>query len=109
MSTPEDIRQDARRDAICDALEREAPEPCGCLFLSHCCGAPPGFGSDVADDSLAGICAQCRDFAAFEPSEQNTWKLTGTTIYGDDADGNRGVPLKAWECRECGQEVEVTG
>ncbi len=35
------------------------------------------------------------------------WFLVDTSIYGDDADGNRGVPMKTWECHNCGNEVEV--
>ncbi len=27
------------------------------------------------------------------------------TIYGADADGNRGVLVPVWECPECGYEV----
>jgi hypothetical protein len=109
MSTLEDIRQDGKRQDAEERFEREAPAPCGCLFFSSCCGAPPGFGITVTADSPTGICGQCRDHAAFEPSDENTWKLTSTGVYGDDADGNRGVPLRAYECRECGAEVEVTG
>ena len=110
MSTAEDIRQDAKRDAVYVALEREAPEPCGCQWLSECCGAGPHAASpDVDTGTQAGICGQCQNHTGFEKSDENTWKLISTGVYGDDADGNRGVPLKAWECRECGQEVEVTG
>ena len=103
MSTPEEIREDAKRDAIYDARERDAPAPCGCLFLSECCGA------SLVAATLTGFCPECHDHATFEPSEENTWKFLGTTLYGDDADGNRGVPLRAWECIMCGQEVEVIG
>lgn len=35
--------------------------------------------------------------------------LAETTTYGDDADGNRGVPLRQWICPECDAEVEVIG
>ena len=107
MSTLEDIREDAKRDRYYEWLEAVTPTPCGCLFFSSCCGAPPGFGSDVAADSPTGICGKCRDQAAFESSEENTWKLIGTTLYGDDADGNRGLPLRTWECCECGEELDV--
>ena len=101
---------EAKRDAAYDELEREAPEPCGCQWFSGCCGAAPHASSpDVDTGTQVGICGQCRDHAAFEPSEENTWKLTDTSVYGDDADGNRGTRLRAWECRECGKEVEVLG
>lgn len=42
-------------------------------------------------------CALCRE---------NRWVLRETTVYGDDADGRRGVPLAIYEC-DCGNEVEV--
>lgn len=110
MSTLEDIRQDGKREDAEDKREREAPEPCGCQWLSECCGAAPHAASpDVDTGTQAGICGHCQDHTAFEKSKENTLKLIYTGVYGDDADGNRGVPLKAWECRECGQEVEVTG
>ncbi len=109
MSTPEDIHEDGKRQDAEERFERESPEPCGCLFFSSCCGAPPGFGISVAADSPTGICGQCRDHAAFEPSEENTWKFIEVSVYGDDADGNRGIRLQTWECRECGEEVEVIG
>ncbi len=110
MSTLEDIRQDGKREDAEDKLEREAPEPCGCQWLSECCGDAPDAGSpDLEKDNSVGICGTCHGPVTFEPSKENTWKLTSTGVYGDDADGNRGVPLKAWTCRECGQEVEVTG
>ena len=37
------------------------------------------------------------------------WFLVDTSVYGDDADGNRGVPLRVWECHNCERKVEVTG
>ena len=115
MSTPEEIRYDGQQEDREEALEREAPEPCGCLFLSECCGAPPGYGGRAGVGgpfvaaTLTGFCPKCHDYATFAPSEENTWKFVGAYVYGDNADGNFGVPLKAWECRECGNEVEVTG
>ena len=39
---------------------------------------------------------------------ERTWRFRGVSVYGDDADGNRGVPMEAWECA-CGNEIEVTG
>lgn len=36
-----------------------------------------------------------------------SWVLADATIYGDDADGNRGVPLYLYECVSCGNEAEV--
>ena len=37
------------------------------------------------------------------------WKCIGTDPnYGADADGRRGVMLREWECRNCGN-IEVTG
>ena len=41
--------------------------------------------------------------------EMRQWFLVDTSVYGDDADGNRGVPLRVWECHNCEREVEVTG
>lgn len=38
-----------------------------------------------------------------------SWLLRDVTVYGDDADGNRGVPLYLWECKNCGREMEVIG
>lgn len=35
------------------------------------------------------------------------WFLVDTDVYGADADGNRGVPLRLWECKNCGNEVEM--
>ncbi len=96
MSTPEDIRP-------------YIPEPCGCQWVSECCGVPPGLRSNAATASNVGICPRCGDHVSFEKSDENTWKFLGTTLYGDDADGNRGVPLRAWECIICGNEVEVIG
>ena len=91
-------------------VEREAPEPCGCQWLSECCGAGPARDAPIVNTGTQiGLCGRCRNFVGFEKSDENTWKLTGTSVYGDNADGNFGVPLKTWECRECGQEVEVTG
>ncbi len=45
-------------------------------------------------------CGGCRE---------RVWHFKGRTVYGDDADGNRGIPLEAWECGNCGAEIEVTG
>ncbi len=36
------------------------------------------------------------------------WKFRSRYLYGDDADGNRGMPMETWEC-VCGAEIEVTG
>ena len=110
MSTPEDIREDGRREDAEERFERESPEPCGCQWLSECCGvAPHTAAPDISEYNSAGICAQCCHYVSFEKSDENTWKFRGASVYGDDADGNRGVPLKAYECRECGNEVEVLG
>jgi hypothetical protein len=36
------------------------------------------------------------------------WRLSGTdSAYGADADGRRGAMLREWECRGCGNVVEV--
>ena len=35
------------------------------------------------------------------------WFLTEESTYGDDADGNRGVPLLVWECGSCRNELET--
>lgn len=61
MSTREEIRGDAKRDAYQD----DGPDPCECGMRQ--------------------------------------WSLAQT----DDADGRRGVPLRLWECRNCGREQEV--
>lgn len=90
-----------------DKIEALKPGPCGCTWLSECCGAPPHMATpDVAADSPAGICSQCRDNTGFEP-EETAWKYKGQTLFGADADGNRGVPLLHFECPECGNEMEV--
>ena len=44
---------------------------------------------------------ECGDCGASE------WNLVDTFLYGDDADGNRGVPMRVWGCRECDNETEV--
>ncbi len=90
------------------------PEPCGCQGLSECCGAPPigpeaGPWVPPTKDSPVGVCGQYHEHVGFEMSDENTWKFLGTTLYGDDADGNRGVPLRAWVCTVCGNEIEVIG
>jgi len=36
------------------------------------------------------------------------WRLVETTVYGDDADGRRGVPLYVYECMSCHDETLVT-
>ena len=41
-------------------------------------------------------CGQCGE---------RTWRLTQRYMYGDDADGNRGVPMELYECA-CGNEME---
>ena len=91
-------------DMLCPYI----PEPCGCVYLSDCCAAPDVM-SDAGKDNPVGICARCQDHAGFSPSEEDTWKYLGQTLYGDDADGNRGVPLRTWVCTECGEEIEVIG
>ncbi|KKM16759.1 hypothetical protein LCGC14_1682570 [marine sediment metagenome] len=96
-------------DFLCPDRWPYAPEPCGCQRVSECCGVPPGLQPNAAVASNVGICPRCNDHVGFEKSDENTWKFLGTTPYGDDADGNFGVPLRAWECIECGQEVEVIG
>ena len=91
-----------------DFLCSVTPEPCGCVYLSDCCGAGDVMG-DVAKDDPDGICAGCLDHAGFSPSYEDTWTLVDRTIYGDDADGRRGVPLFTFECSECHDEVNVLG
>ena len=91
-------------DVLCPYI----PEPCGCVWVSDCCGVGDMMG-DVGKDNPVGLCTGCLDHAGFERSEEDTWKFLGTTLYGDDVDGNRGVPLRTWECTECGQEIEVVG
>jgi len=49
------------------------------------------------------------DMARYEPDEDcrcgaHSWECTEQTVYGDDADGNRGRPLRVYECRKCGNE-----
>ena len=90
-------------DMLCPYI----PEPCGCVYLSDCCGA--SHVRPVLKGASAGLCASCFEFTGFSPSYEDTWKFLGTTLYGDDADGNRGVPLREWVCTECGEEIEVIG
>ncbi len=96
-------------DFICPDQHPYTPEPCGCQEVSECCGVVPGLRSDAATMAHVGICLRCNEHVGFEKSDENTWKFRGATLYGDDADGNRGVPLRTWECTECGQELEVLG
>ncbi|KKK85006.1 hypothetical protein LCGC14_2777600 [marine sediment metagenome] len=107
MSSNEEIREDAKRDAAYEEAKHQAPEPCGCQWVSECCGEPPGLRSDAATASHVGTCPRCKDHVGFERSDKNTWKYLGTTLYGDDADGNRGVLLRTYECRACGRAMEV--
>ena len=86
-------------DILCPYI----PKPCRCQWVSTCCGAP----LSEMDSTLT--CSRCHDHTTFEPTDEDTWKFMGTTLYGDDADGNRGVPLRAWQCTECDEEVEVIG
>ncbi|KKK92971.1 hypothetical protein LCGC14_2697560 [marine sediment metagenome] len=37
---------------------------------------------------------------------ERTWRLRERYVYGDDADGNRGMLMEVWECA-CGNEMEV--
>ncbi len=43
-------------------------------------------------------CPSCLDRA---------WTFMGRWVYGDDADGNRGITMETWECAN-GHEIEVT-
>ena len=38
---------------------------------------------------------------------ERTWSYRGSYLYGDDADGNRGIRMELWECAN-GHEIEVT-
>lgn len=112
MSTAEDIRADGKREDYKTKMERMMPEPCGCQWLSECCGAAPvGAFSDptLMADAPVGTCSRCLDSIGFEKSDEKTWEFRGKDVYGDDADGNRGVPMTLWECSACGDEVEVLG
>ena len=54
-----------------------------------------GVGSKVYPDETCGTCGR-----------DDRWSLAEMTVYGDDADGNRGRPLYVFGC-ECGNECEV--
>ena len=82
------------------------PDPCGCVWLSECCGGGDVM-MDVAADNTVGMCTKCLDHAGFERSEEDTWKYLGRTTYGDDADGRRGRLLYTFECTECFEQVDV--
>ena len=107
MTDPETMHLDAKRDALHDMMERLQPEPCGCEWLSECCGARPHEATpDVGKDNQAGICGQCREFTGFELG--GTWACIGRDPnYGADADG-RGVMLYEWEC-SCGELASTGG
>ncbi|KKN69292.1 hypothetical protein LCGC14_0442870 [marine sediment metagenome] len=109
MSDLESRHEDAKREQYEEEQESILPEPCGCELLSGCCGAPPHMATpDVSKDNLVGICAQCRDHCDFESSQEQTWVQIGPTdTYGDNADGNFGVPMRVFRCTECGEELEV--
>ena len=89
-------------DVLCPYI----PEPCGCVWVSDCCGAEDVMIPPTKDNPV-GICAGCLDHAGFSPSYEDTWKYLGRITYGDDADGNRGVPLRTWECTECYEQLDV--
>lgn len=36
------------------------------------------------------------------------WKLLETATWGSDADGNRGIPERLWECDRCESETTLT-
>lgn len=108
MSDYESRYEDAKRERYEEQQEAILPDPCGCEFLSECCGIAPGEASpDVSKDNLAGICGGCREHTAFEPSQEQTWVQTYSGIYGDDADGNQGALMRMFECTNCRAEKEV--
>jgi hypothetical protein len=53
------------------------------------------------------------EYEAMRPDDckqcgSSDWRLLGTdSAYGADADGRRGAMLREWECRGCGNVVEV--
>lgn len=108
MSDYESMREDAKRERHEEKLESVLPEPCGCEMLSVCCESRPHEASpDVDRKHIVGLCGRCRDNTIFEPSQEQTWVQISSEIYGDDADGNRGVLMKTFECTECKEELEV--
>ena len=48
--------------------------------------------------SPEGNCPSCLDTA---------WTFIEKWVYGDDADGNRGIHMETWECAN-GHEIAVT-
>ncbi len=62
MSDAESRYEDAKRERYEEKQEAVIPEPCGCEFLSGCCGRLPSEATpDVGKDSLTGICDGCND------------------------------------------------
>ena len=89
-------------------MRKPYKEGCHGVWLSECCGAE-SIASDVAEDNRAGICGGCKDFTGFEPGEHDRRCIGTDPAYGADADGNRGIILRDWECRECGELTSITG
>ena len=108
MSDAESRWEDAKRERYEEQLETVLPEPCGCEMLSECCGASAHEATpDVSKDNAAGVCGACREHTSFEPSDEQTWVQIDSSMYGDDADGNRGVSMRVFQCKVCKEEKEV--
>jgi hypothetical protein len=100
MSDYEDYKRDDAEDRWTDTVILDPPAVCQvCLFDLKLADMVMELNAGSAHLSPCNLIRRGKAAKAH-------WISEGMYLYGDDADGNRGIKRMTWTCSGCGEETE---